>query len=299
LKVVGIGGGHGLATTLRAARLYADSVAAVVTVADDGGSSGRLTNELGIPPPGDIRNCLVALARNDELARTFQHRFPTGTLEGHPVGNLIIAGLAGETGDFGLAVEKAGRMLEAEGSVFPATTELVGLSALVEGGVVDGQVAVATTTNPIRSVHLRPSSPVAYPKAVYAILDADQVVVGPGSLFTSVIATVLVPGINKALSDTRAHRVFVCNARQQTGETGGFDATAHLRALLAHAGWGSIDTVVVQDPVLDGGVAFDPGDAAALGLAFVPADVAGDDGAHDPDKLAKVLASLTPISAEG
>jgi uncharacterized cofD-like protein len=297
LKVVGIGGGHGLATTLRAARMYADEVSAVVTVADDGGSSGRLTTELGIPPPGDIRNCLVALARNDELARTFQHRFTTGTLEGHPVGNLIIAGLTGETGDFGLAVEKAGRMLEAEGRVFPATTELVSLSALVEGGVVDGQVAVATTKDPIRSVHLRPSSPAAYPEAVYAILGCDQVVVGPGSLFTSVIATLLVPGINKALSDSKAHRVFVCNARQQPGETEGLDASDHVRALLSHSGWGSIDTVIVQDPVLEGGVTFDRGDAASLGPAFVTADVAGDDGAHDPDKLAKVLATLTPISA--
>ena len=297
MKVVGIGGGHGLATTLRAARRYADDVAAVVTVADDGGSSGRLTTELGIPPPGDIRNCLVALAENDDLARTFQHRFTTGTLEGHPVGNLIIAGLASETGDFGLAVEKAGRMLRAGGRVFPATTDLVSLSALVEGGVVDGQVAVATTTTPIRSVHLRPSAPAAYPEAVYAILAADQIVVGPGSLFTSVIATLLVPGINKALSDSKGHRVFVCNARQQPGETEGLDASDHVRALLAHAGWGSIDTVLVQDPVLEGGVAFDPGDAATLDMAFVAADVAGDDGAHDPKKLASVLRTLTPIPA--
>ena len=299
MRVVGIGGGHGLAVTLKAARLYADDVSAVVTVADDGGSSGRLTTELGIPPPGDIRNCLVALADGNDLTATFQHRFTRGALEGHPIGNLIIAALAEETGDFGLAVEKAGRMLGARGRVFPATTELVGLSALVEGGVVEGQVAVATSKHPIRSVHLRPSTPAAYPEAVYAILGADQIVVGPGSLYTSVIATLLVPGINKALADARAHRVFVCNARQQPGETEGLTAVDHVRALLAHAGGSSIDTVVVQDPPVEGGVTLDAADAAALGLAVVTADVLDSDGAHDPAKLAKVLSTLTPVASRG
>ncbi|MGH2752814.1 MAG: gluconeogenesis factor YvcK family protein [Actinomycetota bacterium] len=292
MKVVGIGGGHGLAVTLKAARLYAREVSAVVTVADDGGSSGRLTTELGIPPPGDIRNCLVALADGSDLAATFQHRFTRGALEGHPIGNLIIAALAEEMGDFGLAVQKAGRMLGAQGRVFPATTELVGLSALVEGGVVEGQVAVATSKHPIRSVHLRPSTPEAYPQAVDAILGADQIVVGPGSLYTSVIATLLVPGINKALAGSPAHRVFVCNARQQPGETEGMTTADHVRALLGHTGPSSIDTVVVQEPAVEGGVTLDAAEVAGLGLVVVTADVVSADGAHDPGKLAKVLAAL-------
>jgi uncharacterized cofD-like protein len=291
MKVVGIGGGHGLATTLRAARLYADDVSAVVTVADDGGSSGRLTSELGIPPPGDIRNCLVALANGGPLAEMFQHRFTTGTLQGHPIGNLVIAALAEMRGDFAKAVDEAGELIGADGKVYPATTDLVQLSALVEGGVVDGQVAVAQTQAPIRSVHLRPSAPAAYPQAVYAILGADQVVIGPGSLFTSIIATLLVPGIGKALLDTRARRIFVCNARPQAGETEGFDVVDHLAALVRHAGEGSIDAVVVQSPPSGSPVSLPSGEWPYPGIELIEADVAPS-GTHDPECLAKVLASL-------
>jgi uncharacterized cofD-like protein len=291
LKIVGIGGGHGLAATLRAARLYADEVAAVVTVADDGGSSGRLTTELGIPPPGDIRNCLVALSEGGPVSEIFQHRFGRGALEGHPIGNLVIAALAEMRGDFAAAVKEAGRLIGARGSVYPATTELVSLSALVEGGVVEGQVAVAQTRAPIRSVHLRPPSPVAHPEAVHAILTADQVVVGPGSLFTSIIATLLVPGIGRALADSSARRIFMCNARTQPGETEGLDVADHIEALLTHTGRGSIDAVVVQSPPLGQGVTL-PGSWDYPGIELIEADVATAEGAHDPDRMAKVLASL-------
>lgn len=273
--------------------MYAGEVTAVVTVADDGGSSGRLTAELGIPPPGDIRRCLVALADDSDLVRVFQHRFTTGTLEGHPIGNLMIAALAEQTGDFEAAVEEAGRLLGSKGRVFPATTELVRLSAIVEGGVVTGQVAVARTSRRIRSVHLKPSTPAASKEAVYAILGADQVVLGPGSLFTSVIATLLVPGIAQALRDTDAQRVFVCNSREQPGETEGLDTVEHLEALLAHGGRGCVDVAVVQAPVLaregiplgDRGWPFED-------VRLVSADVAAPDGGHDPEALAKVLSSL-------
>ena len=291
MKVVGIGGGHGLATTLKAARLYASDVSAVVAVADDGGSSGRLTSELGIPPPGDIRNCLVALADGGPLAEMFQHRFTKGTLEGHPIGNLVIAALAEMRGDFAVAVEEAGNMIGAEGHVYPSTTDLVQLSALVDGGVVDGQVAVAQTRTPIRSVHLRPSAPAAHPQAVYSILGADQVVIGPGSLFTSIIASLLVPGIGKALADTRARRVFVCNARPQAGETEGFDVVDHIDALLRHAGEGSVDAVVVQSPASDPPVGLPSGGWPFPNIELIEADVAPS-GVHDPDRLAKVLAAL-------
>lgn len=290
MRVVGLGGGHGLAATLRAARIYADDIEAVVTVADDGGSSGRLTRELGVPPPGDIRNCLVALAQNEALAALFQHRFASGALTGHSVGNLVIAALTETLGDFARGVDRAGKLLEAEGRVHPATTALVTLLARVDGGEIKGQVAVAQTKAPIQAVFLDPPAPEAHPAAVEAILDADQVVLGPGSLFTSLIAALLVPGIRAALQETAARRVFVCNARMQKGETEGLDAASHVQALLAHAGAFCIDTIVVQSPELPvDGVALDRAALAFPGIEVIEADVAGPSGAHDPVALAEVL----------
>ena len=290
MKVVGIGGGHGLAATLRAARLYAEEIAAVVTVADDGGSSGRLTRELGVPPPGDIRNCLVALSDRPDLASLFQHRFATGALTGHTVGNLIIAAMTEMNGDFAAAVEASGRTLQTVGSVHPATSALVGLMARVDGGEVKGQVAVAQSKSPIQAVYLEPSDPPANPAAVAAIMSADQVVMGPGSLFTSLIATLLVPGIRKALQDTTARRVFVCNTRMQKGETEGLAAADHVQALLAHAGAFSVDAIVVQTPqVGDDGVFVDRAALEFLNVDVIAADVATPDGIHDPEALAEVL----------
>ena len=293
MKVTGIGGGHGLAATLRAARSFADDVEAVVTVADDGGSSGRLTRELGIPPPGDIRNCLVALTEDQPLAALYQHRFRSGALTGHTVGNLVIAALTERTGDFAAAVAEAGRLLKVAGRVHPVTTDLVGLGARVRGGVVEGQVAVAQTSDPIQAVYLEPADPPANPGAVQAILDADQVVLGPGSLFTSLIATLLVPGVKKALNETNALRVFVCNARMQKGETQGLDASAHVEALFAHVGPFAVDVVVVQSPAIsEDAVEVDVRSLEDLGVRVVQADLLLPTGAHDPERLAPVLASL-------
>lgn len=293
MKVVGIGGGHGLANTLRAARLYADDIAAVVTVADDGGSSGRLTRELGVPPPGDIRNCLVALSDRIELGRLFQHRFGSGALTGHTVGNLIIAALTEMTGDFAVAVREAGVLLDATGNVHPATNALVELHARVNGGEVKGQVAVARTKAPIQAVYLEPPDPPANPAAVDAILSADQIVLGPGSLFTSLIATLLVPSIRKALQETSAKRVFVCNVRQQKGETEGLGAADHVQALLAHSGAFAVDAVVVQSPELPAdAVTVDRKALDFLSVEVIEADVATSDGAHDPERLAGVLREL-------
>lgn len=293
MRVVGIGGGHGLAATLRAAKLYADEIAAVVTVADDGGSSGRLTRELGIPPPGDIRNCLAALAGDSELARLYQHRFTEGVLTGHTLGNLVIAALAETTGDFGAAVARAGELLGATGKVYPATTQLVELGAHVEGGEIEGQVAVAQTKAPIHSVFLTPSDPAAYGPAVEAIGAADQIVLGPGSLFTSLIATLLVPGIAAAVRECNATKVFVCNGRMQKGETEDLDAAEHLRGLIAHAGEGAVDTMVVQSPTWPtDGVEVDRGALEALGVRVIEADAVLSEGAHDPERLAGALAPL-------
>lgn len=293
MRVVGIGGGHGLAATLRAARLYASDISAVVTVADDGGSSGRLTRELGVPPPGDIRNCLVALSQREELAQLFQHRFTTGALTGHTVGNLIIAALTEMTGDFAAAVREAGRLLEAVGTVHPATSALVDLMARVEGGEIKGQVAVAQTKAPIQAVYLQPQDPPANPAAVETIGSADQIVLGPGSLFTSLIATLLVPGVRKALQDTSAKKVFVCNTRMQKGETEGLAAADHVQALMAHAGAFAVDVIVIQSPELPAdAVRVDRDALDFLGVEVIEVDVAAPDGAHDPTALARVLADI-------
>ncbi len=293
MKVTGIGGGHGLAATLRAARAYADDVQAVVTVADDGGSSGRLTRTLGIPPPGDIRNCLVALAADEDLAEVYQHRFSAGPLRGHSVGNLLIAALTEITGDFAAAVERAGDLVKAQGRVHPATNQLLTMEARVSDGVVKGQVAVAQAQQRIQAVSIEPADPPADPAAVRAIVDADQVILGPGSLFTSLIATLLVPGIRNALLQTDAARIFVCNNRMQKGETQGFDASAHLEALLGHTGPGAVDYVVVQSPPRgEDHVNVDERAIESLGPRVVSADVTDERGVHDPELLAKVLAQI-------
>ena len=293
MKVTGIGGGHGLSTTLKAARTYSEDVQAVVTVADDGGSSGQLARELGIPPPGDIRNCLVALSDDGELARLYQHRFASGFLSGHCIGNLAIAALTQMMGDFAAAVHEAGRLVGAKGAVHPATTELISLRALTRSGVISGQVAIAQSRAPIQAVYLEPPHPSANDAAVEAILSADQVILGPGSIFTSLIATLLVPEIRSALQHTKACRVFVCNSRIQKGETQGLDAAAHLEALFAHLGPYAVDVTIVQTPPLAGdGVAVDRSALDFLGMRVVGADVALPTGPHDPHRLGSTLASL-------
>ena len=282
MKVVAIGGGHGLAATLQAARRYADDVTAIVSVADDGGSSGRLRKDMGIPAPGDLRRCLVALADpSSPWIDAFEHRFTAGELEGHAFGNIIIAGLADATGDFDTALAEAGRLLGSVGRVIPATREPVVLKAEAEGRAVEGQVNVQNAGR-ISGVSVVPADAQPPPAALDAIARADQIVLGPGSLFTSVLAVVAVPAIGDALNATKATKVYVCNLREQVPETEGFDVAAHVTALAGHRL--AVD-VVVYDP--NGVPAGDvPG-------RTVEAEVANDDGTlHDPDRLAGVLRGL-------
>ncbi|HUJ67582.1 MAG TPA: gluconeogenesis factor YvcK family protein, partial [Acidimicrobiales bacterium] len=200
-RVVALGGGHGLATTLEAVRRYAGQVTAVVSVADDGGSSGRLRQIAGIPAPGDLRRCLVAMAADGSLwARAFEYRFPSGDLEGHALGNLIIAGLANVTGDFGEALDQASRLVAASGRVLPATAVPVVLKADVAGTEVVGQVNVSSAPGPIGSVSIVPPDAPVSDEVVAALVEADQIVIGPGSLFTSVLAVCAVPTIRDVLA---------------------------------------------------------------------------------------------------
>jgi len=282
-RVVALGGGHGLAATLAAARRYAGEVTAIVSVADDGGSSGRLRRALGTPPPGDLRKCLVALGDADRVwGRAFEHRFAEGELEGHALGNLVISGLAEVTGDFLAALAEAGRLVGAVGEVVPATRSPVVLKAQAPGGEdVEGQVAIGRA-GPVAGVSVVPADPEVYPQALDALARADQVVIGPGSLFTSVLAVVAVPALREALARTRGRKVYVCNLRPQMPETAGFDVAAHVEALLAHGV--DIDVVVCDSSTLPLGKPSPP---------VVDRRLARPDGlAHDPARLAAVLEDL-------
>jgi uncharacterized cofD-like protein len=283
--VVALGGGHGLATTLRAARGYAGRITAVVSVADDGGSSGRLRRAFGIPAPGDLRRCFGALADDDSmLAQAFEHRFDSGELDGHPVGNLLIAGLTAASGDFVAALAETGRLLQACGEVLPATTEPVVLTAEVAGGaVISGQVEI-DQTNDIERIGLEPAAPPTPQGVLDAIASADQIVIGPGSLHTSLLAVLAVPAINEAVRAARADTVFVANLRAVRSTTG-WDLARHLDALSAHGVHPHTVLIDENSHVADG--------AIAPGGRVVRRPVARFDvPAHDPVQLAKALADL-------
>lgn len=236
-RVVAIGGGHGQATSLRAIKRYAAEVTAIVSVADDGGSSGRLRELLGIPAPGDIRRCIGALLPDDSpVVRALEHRFEVGELDGHALGNLVIAALVATTGDFVDAVDEVCRMLGAAGRVLPATVDPVVLKAEVSGEVLRGQVKIQETGH-IRRVSLVPLGSRPPQAALDAIEAADQIVIGPGSLYTSVLAACAVPAIRDAVAAGGARgalRVYVSNLREQHPETDGYDVAAHLAALRLH-----------------------------------------------------------------
>ncbi len=301
-KVVSLGGGHGLSASLRALRQVTSRLTAVVTVADDGGSSGRLRAELGQLPPGDLRMALAALARDDEWGATWttllQHRFGgDGPLAGHAVGNLVLAGLTECTGgDTVRALDLAGRLLGAVGRVLPMSAAPLVIAAQVAGldpadptatREVVGQVAVASTSGRVTSVQLRPQDPPACGASVSAVLEADWVVLGPGSWFTSVLPHLMVPDLRDALVATRARRVVCLNLAEQAGETDGLTPQDHLQVLLAHCPELRIDVVlgdeqaVVDAPALRHAV-------EAVGARLVLAPVALGDGTprHCPDRLA-------------
>ncbi len=283
-KVVAVGGGHGTAVSLKALRCYASQITAVVSVADDGGSSGRLRQQLDVVALGDLRKCLVALADpSSVLARAFEHRFgDSGELSGHALGNLVLAGLVDATGDLVAGIDAAAELLGACGRVLPATTEKVTLKAEADRGEVEGQVAVSAAGR-IRRVSLIPGGSSAPKEATEALAEADQVVIGPGSLYTSVLAAVAVPGIAEALAAAGAQRVYVCNLVPQVPETEGFDVAAHVAALREHG----VDVDVV---LWDSEAGLVAGECDRL---LVDRRLAGANGlVHDPARLAVVLSDL-------
>ena len=260
-RVVVIGGGTGLSSLLRGLKAYTNNLTAIVTVADDGGSSGELRRSVGILPPGDIRNCLIALS-NDEalLAQIFQYRFSSGAgLNGHSLGNLFITAMADITGSFEDAVSEAGRVLAVEGRVLPATLHDVRLVASIHKAdlgkdiQVVGESEIPRHGGTIRRVWLEPNNPHAFPPTLQAILSADLIVIGPGSLYTSLLPNLLVPDLADAVRASRALKFFVCNVATQSGETDGYNCGDHVTAVEKHLGGPIFDLIIVNNntnPVL-------------------------------------------------
>ncbi|OGN92874.1 MAG: hypothetical protein A2Y88_06950 [Chloroflexi bacterium RBG_13_48_10] len=306
-RIVTIGGGHGLATLLRGIKSYSYNITAVVTVADDGGSSGRLRRSHGIPPPGDIRNCLAALS-NDEALMTqlFQYRFSDGgtELDGHPFGNLFISALSEITGSFEEAVVESGRVLAVHGRVLPATLHDVRLVADMQLSEtasevrIEGESTIPKFPGDVQRVWLEPSNPSAYPQVIQAILAAELIVIGPGSLFTSILPNLLVQDIAAAIQASRALKIYVCNVATEPGETEGYTCEDHLRIINEHVG-GMIFDIVVINNQFDGHLT--PGTEwvktlpdSELEYPTYQADLVDEDKPwrHDSTKLAKALMDL-------
>ncbi|MFA8437340.1 uridine diphosphate-N-acetylglucosamine-binding protein YvcK [Pueribacillus sp. YX66] len=259
-KVVVIGGGTGLSVLLRGLKTLPLDLAAIVTVADDGGSSGRLRDELNIPPPGDIRNVLLALSEAEPLFNALmQHRFKNGNgLSGHALGNLIIAAMTDITGDFFKAITEFSRVLNVKGKVLPASNQSIVLNATMsDGTIVTGESKIPLSEKKIKRVFLTPNHIKPLPETLKAIAESDLIVLGPGSLYTSILPNLLVPGIADAIKKAKAKKVYICNVMTQQGETDSYCASDHVQALTAHVGNTLVDTIIVNDAPI-------PEDIAAL-----------------------------------
>jgi uncharacterized cofD-like protein len=304
LRVVAFGGGTGLPVLLRGLRDRVGDLTAVVTVADDGGSSGRLRQELGVAPPGDVRNCLVALAERKKLAEVFNYRFEGGgDLSDHSVGNIMIAALADMAGGFCEGVEQAGRFLRIKGRVYPAATESLTLVVShADGTVTRGESVVREVGKAVSRVEVEPSGATAPPGVISAIEEADVVVMSPGSLFTSLIPALLGGGVRAALASFPGPVVYAANAMTQPGETTGFTVSDHLRALEGHAGPVITDVLVHSGELPVGLIAryraegaspveVDRGEIERLGVRLREADLLSEGAEagvrHDSDRLAE------------
>ena len=297
-KVVAIGGGSGLPNLLRGLKHYTTNLTALVTVADDGGSSGRLRSELGMLPPGDIRNCLVALADSEAVMQeSMDYRFSTnGQLDGHSFGNILIAALASIGGDFYKGVEAAGRLLAVRGRVIPSTfTDVTLVGSTVSGRQLIGESSIGTSAERLHSLALTPSDAPGHPDAVKAIEEADLIILGPGSLFTSIVPNLLVPDISTAISRSSALKMYICNVAGEPGATVGYSVADHLNVVRYYIGE-SVHVVIANNNIAQSG------DSDALEL--VPHQAGWDDDAiylsadvideehptrHDPDRLASAI----------
>jgi len=317
-RLVALGGGTGLSTLLRGLKHWSANLAAIVTVSDDGGSSGRLRRDLGILPPGDIRNCLVALADAEPLmTELFQYRFRDKGgqgLEGHSFGNLLIAALAGVTGDFKLAVEETSKVLAIRGRVLPCTLADVRLKAeMDDGSVLEGETTIADSPKNVARLRLEPEDAPPLEETLGAIEQAEAIIVGPGSLYTSVLPNLLVAGVVDAIRRARAPVIYVCNVMTQPGETGGYSASRHLETLIAHLGCNPFSVCLMNsrlpEPAVleayrrEGAQPVPPEEARIreLGSRPVVADLlwSADLARHDPHKLAAAIMRIVGRSTMG
>ncbi|MDR1696440.1 MAG: YvcK family protein [Endomicrobium sp.] len=250
LKIAAIGGGSGLSTLLRGLKKYSCSITAVVNVADDGGSSGKLRDELGILPPGDIRNCLVALSEEESLmSRLFQYRFPSkGSLSGHSFGNLFLTAMSAISGSFDNAIASSAEVLAIRGKVLPVTLSSVALEAELENGKkVFGESNIGVVESRIKKITLNPAFPAAAPHVLETLKNADVIILGPGSLYTSIIVNLLVDGVADAVKSSKALKIYVCNIMTQPGETKDYKLSDHIRAIEEHSHKGIVDCVLANN----------------------------------------------------
>ena len=308
MDVVALGGGHGLAASLKALRRVTPHLTAVVGVSDDGGSSGRIREQFGVVPPGDLRMALAALCGDDTWgstwARVLQHRFESeGDLDGHSLGNLLIAALWEETSDVVTGLEWVAKLLDARGRVLPLCTEPLEIVATVETDsgateTVRGQVQVATTPHQIKAINLEPINPNVCAEAVQAVLDADAVVLGPGSWFTSVLTHFQVPEMAKALHGTTAARILVLNLKAQTGETSGYSPDRYLEVLAESHPDFRLDWVIADPQHVSNGAVLESV-AAGLGAKVLFAEVGAASGAPDQHDVALLASAFDQILAHG
>lgn len=305
-KVAAVGGGTGLSMLLRGLKKYSSNLSAIVTVTDDGGSSGRLRENLDMLPPGDIRNCLLALANTEPLLeKVFQYRFTAGEgLEGHNLGNLFLAALTDQFG-FDQAVVAASRVLAVKGEVLPVSLDQLTLVARFDdGSIIRGESSIPKRGGRVDRIYLEPESAMVHRAAETAILEADIIVVGPGSLYTSVLANLLVPGVTEAIRQSKARKIYICNVMTQPGETDGYTASDHLRVIYDHVGYGLFDTVVVNSNsdipagllekyAMEGAFPVSPDreQLKSLGVHVIAADLLSQNEAvrHDPERLARIV----------
>jgi uncharacterized cofD-like protein len=298
-RIVAIGGGTGLSSLLRGLKQYTSNLFAIVTVADDGGSSGRLRDEYRVLPPGDFRQCLIALADAEPLMKQlFEHRFKEGSLNGHSFGNLFIMAMADVTGNFEHALRESGKVLAVKGTIVPSTLQDVTLVASINGSNVEGESKIPKQNGRISQVFLKPDGAQVNPEAAQAIINAELVVMGPGSLYTSILPNLLVEGMVEAIKASPALKVLVCNLASQQGETDGYGVDDYIRVIHEHVGANLFDFVLVNSNhshIPTGGqsqVIFRAEDATRHPeVRFIAADVVNVriPSHHDPDKLARVI----------
>ncbi|QCR33612.1 YvcK family protein [Lysinibacillus sp. SGAir0095] len=310
-KIVVIGGGTGLSTMLRGLKNYPFDITAIVTVADDGGSSGRLRDDYDIPPPGDIRNVIAALSDTEPLVeQMFQYRFSeSDDLGGHSLGNLMLTALTDITGDFSHAIAEMSKVLKVHGKVIPAANKKMALHAeLVDGSIIEGESKIPLSQSPIKRVFLVPGDVKPLPEAIRAIEKADFILVGPGSLYTSIIPNLIVKQIGKALVKAKGKRIYICNLMTQQGETLNYRATDHVQAIYDHVGNPCLDAILVNDielpsPIKENykeenaePVLFDIEKLENMGLEVIKKEIATIQSGvvrHESNKIAKWLSDYT------